>query len=130
MKRSLRRALFPAEMCFNTMVASQIRTKKKLDEDKPFHEEKSKKSHVSCKNVFQYHGGLPNSNNKIKNKKKLYDDKWVIWRELYSRNNEIYSQRHFSKIGYLQERAVKVRKGSKFQMFKHLKRQGLLNGLI
>ena len=51
------------------MEASQIRTKKKLDEDKPFHEEKSKKSHVSCKNVFQYHGGLPNSNNKIKNKK-------------------------------------------------------------
>ena len=130
MKRSLRRALFPAEMCFSTMVASQIRTKKKrLDEDKPFHEERSKKSHVSCKNVFQYHGGLPNSNNKIKNKKSYMTTNGFDG-ENYIAEMEIYSQRHFSKIGYLQERAVKVRKGSKFQTLKHLKHQGLLNGLI
>ena len=50
--------------------------------------------------------------------------------ENYIAEMEIYSQRHFSKIGYLQERAVKVRKGSKFQTLKHLKHQGLLNGLI
>jgi hypothetical protein len=39
-----------------------------------FHEEKSKKSLVSCRNVFQYHGCLPNSNKK-KKKKKLDEDK-------------------------------------------------------
>ena len=99
--------MFPGKMCFSTMVASQIPTKKKkkkkLDEDKPFHEEKSKKSHVSCTNGFDG--------------------------EKYIAEIRRYTIRHFSKIGYIQEMAVKVKKGSKFQTFKHLKHQGLLNSL-
>ena len=62
-----------------------------------FHEKKSKKSHVSSKNVFQYHGGLSNS------KKKKYN---------YMKTNGFDGEKYIAEIRRYTIRDISVKLGA------------------